>query len=117
MARLDQAELWLTTLPSIQAIINSSISAITEQAANEIIYGFQPKQPLDLIIEAFTELGKPSVTRIKAADALAFASMIAKHNYDKHHQATFLQEGNFALLRLHKGYNIPANKALTCKLG
>ena len=60
---------------------------------------------------------KPPTARISAADALAFASINAKYHYDKHHKPMFLKEGSKVYLRLHKGYNIPANASITTKLG
>ena len=115
VAGLEHPELWPDTLPTLQAIMNSSISA-TKQSALEVMYGFKPNQPLDLTAVAVPEL-KPFTARIKAADALAFASMNAKYYYDKHHTPMFFKEGDFVYLQLHKGYNIPANAAITHKLG
>ena len=117
VAGLERPELWPRLLPRLQAIMNSSISAATGKIPNEIIYGFKPNQPLDLVAASSMPELKPPIARISAADALAFASINAKHYYDKHHQPLFLKEGSFALLRLHKGYNIPANASITKKLG
>ena len=119
VAGLEQPELWPSTLPTLQAVMNSSVSSATEQSANEIMYGFKPNQPLDLTSASASAIPqlKPFAARISAADALAFASMNAKHNYDKHHKPMFFKEGDFVYLQLHKGYNIPANAAITHKLG
>ena len=117
VAGLERPELWPRLLPRLQAIMNSSISATTGQTPNEVIYGFKPNQPLDLVAASSMPELKPPTARISAADALAFANMNAKHYYDKYHKPMFLKEGSFALLRLHKGYNIPANAAITRKLG
>lgn len=58
----------------------------------------------------------PQLARIDAADAIAFAQVNALRAYDKKHQAIHLREGEYALLRLHKGYNIPSTKVLGPKL-
>ena len=60
---------------------------------------------------------KPPVARISAADALSFASISAKYHYDRDHKPIFFKEGDSVFLRLHKGYNIPANATITKKLG
>ena len=65
--------------------MNSSISAATGRAPNEVIYGFKPNQPLDLVAASSMPELKPSTARISAADALVFANMNAKHYYDKYH--------------------------------
>ena len=117
VAGLERPELWPSVLPRLQAIMNSSISAATGKTPNEVIYGFKPNQPLDLVAASSMPELKPPTARISAADALAFANMNAKHYYDKHHTPMFLKEGSLALLRLHKGYNIPANASITKKLG
>ena len=55
--------------------------------------------------------------RINAADTLAFASMNAKHYYDRSHTFIFFKKGDSVYLRLYKGYNIPVNTVITHKLG
>ena len=72
---------------------------------------------MDLVAASALPELKPPVARISAGDALAFASMQAKHYYDKHHMPMSFKEGDSVLLRLHKGYNIPANASITRKLG
>lgn len=116
VAGLGSPEQWPSTLSRLQSIMNSSVSS-TGKSANEVIYGFKPNQPLDLVAASSMPELSPPIARISAADALAFASMMAKHYYDRDHKALFLKEGDSAYLRLHKGYNIPANAIITRKLG
>ena len=115
IAGMDRPDQWPRILSRLQSIMNSSISS-TGKSANEFNYGFKPNQPLDLATSAMPEL-KPPVARISAADALSFASISAKLHYDQHHKAMFFKEGDSVLLRLHEGYNIPANALITKKLG
>ena len=116
VAGLDRPELWPKTLSRLQSIMNSSISS-AGSSPNEINYGFKPNQPLDLIAATSLPELKPPTARISAADALAHASMMAKHYYDRRHTPISFEEGQQVLLRLHKGYNIPANASITRKLG
>ena len=116
VAGLERPELWPSILSRLQSILNSSISS-SGKSANEVIYGFKPNQPLNLVAASTMPELSPPIARISAADALAFASMMAKHYYDRDHRALFLNKGDSAYLRLHKGYNIPANAAITRKLG
>ena len=117
VAGMERPDQWPKILSRLQSIMNSSVSSATEKSANEINYGFKPNQPLDLAAaSAMPELNPPTA-RISAADALAFASMNAKYHYDRKHTPISLKEGDFAFLRLHHGYNIPANTTITRKLG
>lgn len=117
IAGLKRPELWPRTLSRLQAVLNSSVSTATERSANEINYSFKPNQPLDLAAASAIPELKPTTARISAANALAFANITAKHYYDKHHKSIFFKEGDSVFLRLHKGYNIPANVSITRKLG
>ena len=95
--------------------MNSSISA-TEKISNKVIYSFKPNQPLDLITASSIPKLKSFMARISTTDALAFTNINAKYYYNKHHQPIFLKEESLTLLRLYKGYNIPANTSITKKL-
>ena len=47
------------------------------------------------------------IIRQDAADAIAFDQMNAKFHYDRKHQPMFMKQGDYALIKLHKDYNIP----------
>ena len=53
----------------------------------------------------------PSILRPNTADAIAFAQMHTKFHYDEDHQPQFFCVGDWANIRLHHRYDIPANKA------
>ena len=114
---LEHPRQWPHTLSRLQAVLNSSTSASTEKSANEVTYGFRPNQPLDLVAASSMPELNPAIARISAVDALAFASMSSKYHYDRRHKSLVLKEGQSVYLRLHKGYNIPANASITRKLG
>ena len=48
--------------------------------------------------------------RIDAYDAIKLAAMWMKRNYDQGHKPMFFNPGEFVLLRLHRGYNLPGLK-------
>ena len=57
------------------------------------------------------------VARKEAPDAISFATMTQKYYYDRKHQPMFLNPGDEVLLRLHKGYDIPATAVTGKKYG
>lgn len=94
-------------LPKIQRGLNNGWSTSIAKTPNEVALGFTPATELDLL--------KPSVpgmnatrTRLDVADSIAFAQMNSKFHYDRKHQPMSLAVGDYALLRLHKGYSIPS---------
>ena len=44
---------------------------------------------------------------IDAKDAIAFAAMKMKEQYDKYHRLMFFNKGDLVNLRLHRGYHVP----------
>ena len=110
---MDKPTDWPKALPKLQAALNSSPASATTLAPNEVLYGFLPNQALDLLS---TATAKIATARITASNAIAFAQIAAKFHYDRHHQPIFLQVGDWALIRLHKGYSIPSTIGVTHKL-
>ena len=112
---MEHPERWPEALPRIQALINNSSSSSTTRTPNEIALGFTPNRPLDLLL-ASTPIDH-DIARIEAQDALAYAQMNQKYHYDRSHTPMFLKVGDYALIRLHKGYKIPSTAKVTHKLG
>lgn len=54
---------------------------------------------------------------MEAQNAINWAQMHQKFHYDRKYHPQFLRRDDYALLRLHKSYNIPANQALRRKIG
>lgn len=77
-------------------------------------YGFSPRRPLDLLAALPTSdtLAAPT----DAAKAVSFTLFNQKVTYDQKHQPLFMKVGEWAMLRLHKGYSIPATAGVTKKL-
>ena len=109
---LDKPSKWPEVLPRVQAFLNNS--SASGPTPNEVAYGFTPNKPLDLLTTS--SLGNHFLARTTAADAIAFAQMWNKFHYDRKHQPMFLKVGDWALLRLHKGYSIPSALGVTTKL-
>ncbi len=116
MSTLENVAEWPRTIPAIQSAYNNSISAPLGRSPNEVASGFSLNQPLDL--GAYErELLPKDVARLEASDAMAFAQMNSKYYYDRKHHPQFFRRGDFALLRLHRGYDIPATALTGRKYG
>ena len=106
---------WPDMLPKLQAGLNSASSTTTGKTPYDIAYGFEPNQALDLSsTDKLIDFDTKIIARKEASDAIAFASMTQKFYYDRKHQLMFFRKGDQVLIRLHKGYDIPAT-ALTGK--
>ena len=102
----------------MQSIFNNSTSNATGQSPNKVLYGRKVAEAIDHIARPHTaetseeettaQPDKPS--RINPKDAIDFTNMQAKCHYDRKHTAIFLKVGNYANLRLHRGYILPAFK-------
>ena len=81
-------------------------------------YGFTPVRPVDLGKEPPVKSlsAAQRIARSDAADAIAFAQMNAKWQYDQKHKPLTMQIGDWALLRLHRGYNISSTARIGRKL-
>lgn len=116
MSTLDDLAEWPRTIPAIQSAYNNTLSTPLGRPPNEVAYGFSLNQPLD--IGAYErQLLPKGVARLEASDAIAFAQMNSKFYYDRRHQPQFFREGEYALLRLHRGYDIPATALTGRKYG
>ena len=56
------------------------------------------------------------IAHVSAKEAVDFAQLANKFHYERQHQTMFLKVGDWALLRLHKGYKIPSTMGVTKKL-
>ncbi len=111
---------WPDVLPKLQAGLNGASSSTTGKTPYDIAYGFEPNQALDLAktsTEKLADFDTKVIARKEASDAIAFASMRQKFYYDRKHQPMFFRKGDEVLLRLHKGYDIPATAVTGKKYG
>ena len=116
IATLQKPEAWPSTLPIIQFRYNNSISQPLGRTPNEVATGFTINESLDLTGIEKQGLAK-DVIRVSASDAIAFAQINNKFHYDRAHHPQYLRAGDWALLRLHRGYDIPANRRTGRKVG
>ena len=108
IAGLEKPADWPTVLPRMQAILNNSTSGSTSQSLNEVLYGRKVIEPIDLLRtpNSVTEASY----QIDPREAINFANMQAKRHYNRKHTAMFLRVGDYANLRLHRGYILPVMK-------
>lgn len=120
ISTIESPSEWPKVLSSIQASNNNSVSSATKRAPNEVAYGFIPNRPIDLAMNASTTPESEQLpllqARKDAKDAINFANMGYKYQYDRLHQLLFLRVNDLVLLRLHKGYTIPSTVGITTKL-
>ena len=86
----------------------------TGKTPNKIAYDFTPNRALDLIRPS-SEKPNFLIARASAKDAIAFANTNAKRYYDRRYYLMFLKVGEWALVRLYKGYLIPSTMKVTTK--
>lgn len=101
-------------LPQIQSLFNNTSSSTTKKISNEIAYGFSPRRPLDLV--SAVTIPDIGVARTNMVDAILFALLNQKEHYDRNYQLLFMKVGDWAMLKLHKGYLIPFSVGVTKKL-
>ena len=111
---MEDTSRWPEVLPRIYSLLNNTSSSTTGKTPNEIAYGFSPRRPLDLCLAATSP--NTYVARTGAADAIFFALANHKEHYDRSHQPLFMKVGDWAMLKLHKGYLIPSSVGVTKKL-
>ena len=100
----------------IQFRLNNTLSQVIGRTPNEVASGFTINDSLDLSGHEPQQIN-PHIARMEVQDAINWAQMNQKFHYDRKHHPQFLRRDDYALLRLHKGYDIPANKALKRKIG
>ncbi len=111
---MEDPSRWPKVLPQIQSLLNNTSSSTTGKTPNEIAYRFSPRRPLDLC----SAVTSPNtyIARAEATDAISFALANQKEHYDRRHQPLFMKVGEWAMLKLHKGYSIPSSMGVTKKL-
>ncbi len=118
LAMMENPRNWPHCLSTIQSHMNNTITSLGK-TPNEIVYGFTPVQPTDLVRQtdvsnSFQQAS--TLLRKQIADSIAWAQMTMKHDYDRKMQPLNLKPGDYVLLRLHKGYIMPSTKLLGPKL-
>ncbi len=108
---LKKPECWPHTMVAITSKLNNTISTSRGKTTNEVATRFTVNNALDLTrVDKHTM--NASVLRLNTADPIAFAQMHTKFYYDEDNQPQFFRVGDWANIRLHHGYDIPANKVI-----
>ena len=102
---LNNFDKWSFTLSRLQVELNNVSSITIDKSTNDIIYDFTFDQSLNLI-NLNASIINQHIVRAKVVDVIFFVIMSQKRHYDRRHQSTFLVVDEWALLRLHKKYNI-----------
>lgn len=110
---------WFSILLKIQRHLNNVVTITIDKTSNEIVYDFTSIQTLDLMKSFAKNLFIDETTcrtRMIVTNFIAFAQMIVKFHYDNKHHSLFLKVDDYALLRLHRDYNISFTKRVDFKL-
>jgi len=145
VACMEDLSRWTDAIPLISACLSNSTSRGTGLPATEVMFGTRIKEPLDLAADALIDLGEedqepqnlsaeeaagemnayPVVPHgeqkyrpalIEASDAVKMAAMFMKQYYDRKHKPLYFKVGDWAALRLHRGYHVPGLKNRNVKI-
>ena len=91
-----------TVVNFIQRIFNNNVFNI-ERTSNQICYNFISLQSIDFLKDFVTS---NKISKTATANAIVMTQMYAKSIYDFNHKELSMNVENWALLRLHKNYEI-----------
>ena len=111
---IDNLSQWPEVLLRIQSLLNNISFSTIGKTSNKIAYGFLPRKPLNLYSAA--TLPDIYVAYTGATDAISFALANHKEYYNRNHQPLFIKIGDWAIIKLYKGYSIPSSVGVTKKL-
>ncbi len=111
---MEDPSCWPEVLSRIQSLLNNTFASTIGKTPNEIAYGFSSRKPLDLI--SALDVPKTCIACTNAADVISFAVFNQKNHYNRNYQPLFMKFGDWAMLRLHKGYSISFSAKVTKKL-
>ena len=110
---LNDVRDWFKILESFQKHFNNT-SKSTDKSLNEICYDFTSLRSSDLIVKTASIFSVS--TRLHIIDSIALSQVLFKHIYDKNHRSIQMQINQWALLKLHKEYDILSTVILNSKL-
>ena len=107
---------WFTIVKAMQRNFNNAIT-FTNKSSNEICYKFISFQSSNLIKSiTFSTFSSSIKYRLIVQDVIAMTQIASKRLYDQKHQSIQMNVENWALIRLHKNYNIFVTAILEKKL-
>ena len=95
--------------------MNNATSATTGKSPNKVVYSFKFYSIVDLV-SPLKVLGLAIYTRIEVYNAVAFANIFIKTFYDRKYHSIYLRVGDYAYIKLYKGYEILITRMLSRKL-
>jgi hypothetical protein len=105
---------WPSILPALQHRLNNSLSSVLGRTPNEVVLGFKPRAPIDMVNVIPKDSADMAATEAirqsyqdEAAVAIDIANAIAKERYDDKHVPANYEVGDTVYLRLGKGYHLP----------
>ncbi|KAI1000524.1 hypothetical protein K3495_g7671 [Podosphaera aphanis] len=121
IATLPNPALWPNVKDKLSAALSNSISRATDLLTHQLIKEMSDSQPGGLASSELTQNpanppafpSEPEISSsyrpgfIDAVDAIKFAATYMKQQYDERHKPMFFEDGDFVLLRLHRGFNVP----------
>lgn len=104
---------WSSMILPFQAALDNAYSAPRNASPNEITFGFKTSTDVISLLKESSDDITPQIIRdLRQRDAeisLEFARNDAKLRYDAKHSPITMDVGDYAYLRLHKGYRLPGD--------
>lgn len=99
---------------SHSVILNNTPSLTIGKTSNKVVYGFSLRRLLNFFSSSAVSNTYKACT--DAIDTILFALANQKVYYDQKYQCLFIKIGDWAMLRLQKGYSISSSVGVTKKL-
>lgn len=109
----DDVSIWFQILLRFQVLANNAVSTFTEKTLNEIVYDFTFNKFLNPLFD-IANLNHLSI-RIEIKDVIFWANMNISITTTDVKRLSF-KENDWALIKLHKKYNISSTLNITKKL-
>ena len=95
-------------LSAFKQVFNNSINAFTEWISNEIIYKYNLMNFFDMIIDKIAQEFEieHKIHQQEAQNSIAWANLVMKNCYDRHHILLLLNFEDLVILKLYHEYYI-----------
>ena len=89
-------------------MFNNNINAFIRQISNEIIYRYNLTDFFDMITDRAVKKFETEhkIHQQEAQNSIAWANLVMKNHYDRHHISLLLNLRNLVTLKLHHEYHI-----------
>ena len=95
-------------LSAFKWVFNNSFNVFTDCFLNEIIYSFKLADSFDIVTADIAKdfETQQKIHQQKAQDSIAWANLIMKYHYNKHHIFLLLNSDDLVMLKLHYRYHV-----------